>query len=105
MTIDEKKKYLAEINPDMLFADGFEEALIGHVQQFTKSLALYDYEKCVAILMKRDSMTEEEAEEYLQFNTLGAWVGPNTPAFAFFFSNKEAPEDDTQATDNDGVTE
>jgi hypothetical protein len=26
-------------------------------------------------------MTEEEAEEYFQFNVEGAWVGDNTPVF------------------------
>jgi hypothetical protein len=31
--------------------------------------------------MDRDGMTEEEAFEYLEFNTLGAWVGEETPMF------------------------
>jgi hypothetical protein len=26
-------------------------------------------------------MTEEDATEFFYFNTLGAWVGPNTPLF------------------------
>jgi hypothetical protein len=28
-----------------------------------------------------DGMTEEEAEEYFNFNQLGAWIGENTPCF------------------------
>jgi len=32
--------------------------------------------------LARDSeMTHEEATEYFEFNTLGAWVGENTPLF------------------------
>ena len=28
-----------------------------------------------------EGMTDEEAEEYFMFNTLGAWVGEGTPVF------------------------
>ena len=33
--------------------------------------------------MDRDGMEEDEADEYLQFNTVGAWVGKGTPAFMY----------------------
>jgi hypothetical protein len=29
----------------------------------------------------KQGMDEEEAEEFFSFNTLGAWVGENTPLF------------------------
>jgi len=41
----------------------------------------YDYAKCVEILKAKSEMTEEEAEEFLNFNTLGAYVGETTPLF------------------------
>jgi hypothetical protein len=67
-----------------LLADGFEEALIGTVRQFNRGpIALYDYNKCVQILMDRDGMPEEDAHEHMEFNVLGAWMGEGTPAFAF----------------------
>ena len=63
-------------------ADGFEDAYIGLVRQFTEpSLAVYDRNKCIQILVDRDGMSEDEAEEYFQFNVEGAWVGENTPMF------------------------
>jgi|ETNvirnome_2_300_1030623.scaffolds.fasta_scaffold01500_8 hypothetical protein len=72
------------LDPGTLTADGFDEALIGTVSIWGKegqaTVALYDYEACVAILM-RDALSREDAEEYLQFNTLGAYVGPLTPAY------------------------
>jgi hypothetical protein len=75
---------VADINPEALFCDGFDDALIGYVHKFGQSsVALYDYARCVQILVKRDGMSEEDADEFLQFNTLGAYVGPETPAFAF----------------------
>lgn len=64
-----------------LKADGFEDALIGVGTQCHHEVAIYDYEKCVQILMERDGMTDEEAIEFLDFNTCGAWVGECTPVF------------------------
>jgi len=79
------REALAEIDPEILLADGFEDALVGHVQVFSKIVALYDRAKCIKILMKRDKMTREEAEEFFEFNVTGAYVGERTPGFATFF--------------------
>lgn len=93
---EEIRAALAEANEEALLADGFEDALVGYVEAWLpcegKSgkvtgsspgvVALYDREKCVEVLVKRDGMTDEEALEYLEFNTLGAYMGPGTPAFA-----------------------
>ena len=79
-TPDEIKEELAELNPDALLMDGFEDALIGYATQFTKPpLALYDRDKCIRILMDRDGMTYDEADEFFCVNCEGAWVGENTP--------------------------
>ncbi len=80
------REWLEGIDPDMLLADGFEAALVGIVERFGQPcLALYDREKCIAILMERDGMSYEDAIEGFEFNTLGAWVGEHTPAFATFY--------------------
>jgi len=65
----------------MLLADGFEDAYIGVVYIFNKVLSVYDMDLCLDILVKRDGMTREEAQEYFDFNVLGAYVGEDTPAF------------------------
>ena len=31
--------------------------------------------------MVKDGMTRDEAEEYFDFNTQGAWVGEQTPGY------------------------
>lgn len=65
-------------------ANGFEDALIGLVHRFgfENPVALYDQDKCIQILMERDGMDYDGALEFFEFNTLGAWVGEMTPAFA-----------------------
>ncbi len=73
---------LMEANEQALLADGFEDALVGIVEHFNRSIALYDKGKCLEILMKRDGMNFETATEFFEFNVQGAYVGENTPAFA-----------------------
>lgn len=68
-------------NNKALFADGFESALIGEGFQFDKPLAVYDYDKCLSILMERDGMSEDDAEDFMEFNVVNAYVGENTPVF------------------------
>jgi hypothetical protein len=81
-SIEAKKAELAELNSEALFADGFEDALLGFASVFTKGpVAVYDRAKCVEILVARDKMTHEEAEEFFSFNVEGAYVGEFTPAF------------------------
>lgn len=53
------------------------------------ALACYDVEKCLEILMKRDGMTYEEAQSWFEFNTLGAWVGENTPVYLTRFRKED----------------
>lgn len=67
----------------ILVVDGFDAALLGYVEMFGKEpVALYDRDLCIKILMDRDGMDEDEAEEFFSFNVIGAFVGPYTPAFA-----------------------
>lgn len=72
---------LAEINPNALVANGFEDAYIGLTVGIGPSLAVYDYDKCVEVLMKRDGMDEVDAIEYLDHNTVYAYLGEHTPVF------------------------
>lgn len=82
MKTDEISDLIAEQNENALLADGFEGALIGYVQVFSNVVALYDRDKCLEILVKRDGMSGEEAVEYFDFNVVGAYAGEGTPAFA-----------------------
>lgn len=72
---------LREEYPDCLMADGFDDALIGVIDGACRpTVACYDYQKCIEILMER-GMDETEASEYMDFNVTGAYVGPLTPLF------------------------
>lgn len=75
--------------PEALTADGFEDALIGLASVWTEAgqleVAAYDFRLMVDILIERDGMNSDEAIEYLNFNTIGAYVGPYTPVYLHRF--------------------
>tara|TARA_R110000796_G_scaffold242977_1_gene365332 strand:+ start:109 stop:363 length:255 start_codon:yes stop_codon:yes gene_type:complete len=64
----------------MLKVDGLNGAIIGVGSRCgQKDVIVYDVEKVVEILMTRDGMTYEEAEEFFDFNIGGGWHGEETP--------------------------
>ena len=65
---------------ECLLADGFDDAVIG-ISSCGSPKAVYSVNKCVKILMERDKMTQEEAEEYVDFNMQGSYLGKKTPIF------------------------
>ena len=78
---DDIQAVLRELNEEALYFDGFEQALIGYSSKAGDPIvACYDYDKCINILMRRDKMSEEEAIEFFEFNTVGAYVGKHTHA-------------------------
>lgn len=75
---DTMQRMVGEID-DLLLAEGFDEALVGVASRGGVAVAVYDRAKCVEILARE--MTEEEAEEYFDFNVAGAYVGIKTPVY------------------------
>lgn len=87
-TREQLDAWLEEIDVQVLLADGFEAAFAGLVRIFGRSaVACYDTRKMRDILMFRDGMTADEAEEFLEFNVYGAYVGDLTPAFLTRYSD------------------
>jgi hypothetical protein len=60
---------------EFLQADGFDGAILGIYGE----KLVYSRKKCIRILMERDGMDEEEANEYFDYNVECAYVGEKTP--------------------------
>jgi len=79
-----KAEHLAELEPEALTVDGFDDALVGWSDSWTghdRSIrAVYSVEKILHILQEK-GMSREDAEEYFEFNIAGAYVGKHTPVF------------------------
>jgi len=69
---------------DILQADGFDEAIIGYAEVWTKDgqqrVMAYDRGRCIDVLMG-DGMDWTKANEYFDFNVAGAYMGEMTPVF------------------------
>ena len=77
MTLEE----LAEINPEALQADGWDEAFIGYVERAGQPpTASYDKAKIIELSIQ-DGMSRDDAIEYFEYNINGAYVGDFTPFY------------------------
>ena len=105
------KQVVTEKIDDVLYADGWEDCLVGHGNIFhgsdgPKIVAIYDRTKMVARMakeMKEDQVNSgepesdednfwSEADEYISFNVEGAFIQPGMPVFASFSTGVEVVE-------------
>lgn len=61
----------------VLFADGFDQAIIGYEPTLKK--IIYSEELIINILT--EDMSEEDAIEHFYYNIKGSYLGPHTPIF------------------------
>lgn len=73
-----------DMGDEIMLMDGFEEAFIGFSRRCGQpTLASYSFDKMVDVLIERDSMDPDEAMEYIEYNCVGAWMGPLTPVVLY----------------------
>jgi len=78
---DELELWLAAIDSSALFADGFDDAILGLTEVEEGWRVCYDIGRILEILVAEHGMDVDEAIEYYDFNIGGAYVGPLTPLF------------------------
>lgn len=82
--------------------DGYDNCLIGVVEQFGRPPILcYDKSKVIAKLCE-DGLDLEEADEFFYFNQIGAWVGETTPCFLTLASENEDGIDEAELKETAG---
>jgi len=75
------KEDIAEIDSEVLFADGFDDAILGLAERCgMDTVVAYDTDKVIEMLMSQ-GMDDTEAREYFDYNIVGAYVGEKTPIF------------------------
>jgi hypothetical protein len=65
-------------NPEMLFADGYDDALIGYTDS---GVAVYSIEDIIMIMINEEEMTHEDALDHFYYNVAGSYVGEYTPIY------------------------
>ena len=78
---------LYEICEDALTLDGFDGCDLGVCTRFGQQpIVIYSRRLCIIRLME-DGMDADDANEWFEYNVIGAWVGEGTPAF--FIPNED----------------
>jgi hypothetical protein len=80
----------------MLKLDGFDGAFIGTAMVWQREdqgatqveTMVYDGSKLIEILCE-DGLSIEEAQDYIDYNICGAYVGPQTPIIVYSISIEE----------------
>jgi hypothetical protein len=73
---------------EMLTMDGFDCCIVGVVERMGHPpIICYDREKVIKKHME-EGMSYDEAEEFFEFNQIGAWVGDSTPCFLTFAASE-----------------
>jgi hypothetical protein len=76
------KQKLSDIyGEDLMFADGFDDAILGVATGFDSARVVYCYASMVEVMMKDSDMSYEDALDWIEYNTLGSYVGKNTPIY------------------------
>jgi len=68
--------------PDMVRLephDRFDKAIIGVVERINLHVLCYDVAHILLIL--QEDMSEDEAQEYFEYNIMGSWMGDHTPVY------------------------
>jgi hypothetical protein len=89
MDFEEKRETLAAVDENIVLLDGYEDALIGYTAGHGPPRAVYNYFKCLSILMKRDGMSSEEALEWFEYNTIRSlpYAGEQRPEILIRFKD------------------
>ena len=88
-----REKLVEHFGDDLLFADSFDDAIVGVSIGVAGRRVVYDAERMANVLSKRQGITCEEAWEYLEYNTFGAYVGERTPLYVTREAVKQIIED------------
>lgn len=82
MTAEEKIELAGYEDVVILSNYSYDDALVGVTED---GRAVYDYEKMITWLMKTEGWTAEEAEDWVNYNTIRAlpYLGPDAPLIMY----------------------
>jgi hypothetical protein len=79
--MDIREELCEHYGDDLMFADGYDDAIVGVCYGFDSGRVAYSIPKMIEIAAKELSVDYDEAVEWLEYNTFGAFVGEHTPIY------------------------
>lgn len=83
-------KTIYHLNPDALFVDGLDTALIGATYRGPggRTVACYDRDKCIELIIEQDDLPYVEALEHFEKTVENVFIGKSSPLFISFFGSE-----------------
>ena len=77
------REQIQELHQDdnLIFLKGFDDAIVGTALSQGNLVVCYSIKRMVDNLIATQGMTDAEAYEWLDFNTLFAYFGEHTPVY------------------------
>lgn len=79
MLAAEVRGWLEEANPEAIFWDGLDGAVVGYGGSFDQQVVIYSRCMILYVLMRDNDWKWEEAHEWYEFNVKGGYLGKQTP--------------------------
>ena len=81
MKLTKKEFWSIAKEHELLLMDGYDDCIVGLMSRFGQpSIVCYDQHKVIKKLVSQ-GMTHDEADEWFEYNQIGAWMGETTPCF------------------------
>lgn len=74
--------YINQIAEGAIILDGFDDCIVGVSEEFGRdSRIIYSKQRIIQKLIESSDMNMDDAEEYFNYNILGAYFGERNPIF------------------------
>ena len=88
--MDKTREKLSTIyGEDLMFADGFDDAIIGIAGGFDCGRVVYCYASMIETYMNDNQCSYEDAVDWIEYNTLGSYIGKHTPIYVTGINNEQ----------------
>ena len=69
----------------MIILEGFDAAILGGGESagWDSLRVVYDYQKCLDVLMQQNDWGREDAIEWMDYNVINTHMGKGNPVFVF----------------------
>jgi hypothetical protein len=69
----------------LIILEGFDAAILGVGESagWDSPRVVYDYQKCLDVLMEQNNWEREDAIEWMDYNVINVYMGKGNPVFVF----------------------
>lgn len=77
----QKVDNLFKIDSKIITYHGLDSAIIDYCDIYNKTIAIYDKDKVIKILMDKNNWPKDDSEDFYEYNIIDTYAGELTPGF------------------------